>query len=120
MANRKRSKQVLCRLTDEEYDAFNNLLQASGLTSQDFVRKCITTKRFTVVQKVSADRENAELGKALFQLSKIGTNMNQIARQLNTNGVLWNANFKSDYVELLRQLKRITADIREVIENANN
>ena len=86
MANKTRTNQVMCRLNDEELEKYKILLNESGMKSQDFVRKAITTKRFTVIKKVTKESENNELGQALFQLSKLGTNINQIARALNEKG----------------------------------
>lgn len=114
--NRTRSKQVMCRLNDDEFSKYQVLLEKSGLSAQDFMRKNITTTRFTVVNKVSKDHENEEMGNALFQLSKVGTNINQIAKQLNTFGVVLPDSFKVEYVELLRELKKTTIAIREVVE----
>lgn len=83
MANKSRPHAVMCRLNDKELERYKELLAESGLSSQDFIKKAITTKRFTVVKKVNQVTEGEDLSEVKFQLSKIGNNLNQIARSLN-------------------------------------
>lgn len=112
MANKSRPRQVMCRLNDEEYSRYKELLNESGMKSQDFVKKAITTKRFTVVKKTSKSAESNELSQMLFHLSKVGTNLNQIAKKLNE---------RQGYVDYgginktAKEVSNLISEIREAI-----
>ena len=83
MANKSRPHAVMCRMNDKELARYKELLSESGMKSQDFIKKAITTKRFTVVKKTTATTEIDGLGELIFQLKKVGTNLNQIAKELH-------------------------------------
>lgn len=108
MANKSRPHAVMCRLNDKELERYKELLAESGLSSQDFIKKAITTKRFTVVKKTTATTKIDGLGDLIFQLKKVGTNLNQIAKELHESKYysynLITQNQK-EVAELIAQLK---------------
>lgn len=75
MANRKRSNQIVIRLSDEEYQKYMEQVEKSNLTQNDFFVKCITKKKIIVVDG---------LKETLSELKKIGVNINQISKNLNS------------------------------------
>jgi len=81
MANRKRSNQLKIYLSDEEYKAFSEQVEKSNLTQTDFFVRCITKKKIIVVDG---------LKETLMELKKIGVNINQISKNLNS-GIFQNA-----------------------------
>lgn len=81
MANRKRSRQLKIYLSDEEYAKFVEQVEKSKLTQTDFFIRCITKKKITVVDG---------LKETLTELKKIGVNINQISKNLNS-GIFQNA-----------------------------
>ena len=81
MANRKRSKQIVVRLSDEEYQKYIEQVEKSNLTQNEFFVKCITKKKIIVVDG---------LKETLTELKKIGVNLNQISKNLNS-GIFQNA-----------------------------
>ena len=83
MANKSRTHAVGCRLNDKELARYRELLQESGLKSQEYIKRAVTSKRFTVVKKVTETKEVDGLGELIFQLKKVGTNLNQIAKELH-------------------------------------
>ena len=74
--NKSRPNQFLFRLSDSEKELFLNKVTRSGLSQQNYVKKCVLDKPV-----ISLDR--AEMHKILVELSRQGNNLNQIARVLN-------------------------------------
>ncbi len=74
----KRIIQVNIRLTKEENEMVCNYAQASGMTPANWIRQKAFTGRFPAI-KVSP--VNAELYR---ELHKIGVNLNQAVKQLNS------------------------------------
>lgn len=117
MANKSRPHQVMCRLNSEELEKYKSLLEESGLSSQDFIRKAITTKRFSVVKKEVPEVQNKENAELLFQLSKLGTNVNQIAKKLNERqGYIDYANIN----QTAKEVNKLIADIRDNIKSKDD
>lgn len=81
MANRKRSKQLKIYLSDEEYQTFIEQVEKSKLSQTEFFVRCITKKKIIVVDG---------LKETLTELKKIGVNINQISKNLNS-GIFQNA-----------------------------
>lgn len=72
--NRTRYKRV--RLTPDEEKIIEVKAKESGLTISEYIRKTATGAK---VKK----RPNLETEKILYQLAKIGANLNQLTRQAN-------------------------------------
>lgn len=101
---RKRNHQVIVRLNDREMLLLKKKVSASGLTFSEIVRRFITD---TEIKTFPSE----ELRALLSSVSKIGGNINQIARVANsTQGVdatmLTNASFQVDRLwRLLKDLE---------------
>lgn len=75
---RTRNKQVLIRLTDDEYELLQEKFQASGMKYQEaFIRKTIFESKVFVVNFSPIMEMNR-------QIQKIGNNINQAVRLANT------------------------------------
>lgn len=77
--NRKRNKQIIVRTTEEEYKKIMEKIKLSNMTMNRFfinaaLRKEIIVYDFTGLFELSA------------QVSRIGNNINQIAKKLNQGG----------------------------------
>ena len=66
-------------MNDEEKEKYIELVKQSGLTQSEFFRRCALKKKIYDVGI------KADLRKVQHELSKIGTNINQIAWNLNSN-----------------------------------
>jgi len=78
--NRKEARQVKFRVTDEEYARLKAMADDIGMSVPKFVKsRAIGTK--TRHPKIP----NEVAGKILSELGKIGVNVNQIARHINTH-----------------------------------
>lgn len=72
---RKRAKNVHIRMTEEEYKVFEKLLEKSGLTQNEYGLRCLSNKKIVVLDGF---KELAE------QVKKVGVNVNQIAKGINS------------------------------------
>lgn len=93
-------KPVSFRLSETDFLAYQEKVQASGLTSADFFRNCILTNRTQIVAKpqVSVDRS-----RLLYLISKASNNINQLAYRANSDhltGLLSDATYKAILSEL--------------------
>ena len=83
--NRQRSGQIAFRVTEEERAKIEAAADAAELTIGSFVRAKILKKSVTkATRRPSLDREI--LGRALGMLGKVGSNINQIAKHMNSGG----------------------------------
>ena len=88
--NRQRGGQIAFRVTEEERAIIEAAADAAELTVGSFVRAKILKKIVTKeVRRPSIDREI--FGRALGMLGKVGSNINQIAKHLNSGGNVPNA-----------------------------
>ena len=78
---RVRNHRIQVRLDDKEYNRYLNLLSKSGLKAEQFLRKLISN---IVIKEPPID----EYKRIIYLLSNISNNINQIARQANTNGMI--------------------------------
>lgn len=74
MANRTRPKQIVIRMTDDEFNTVKEKVELSGMKQQEYLIKAITGKHIT----------NTDGLKELTpELKRIGVNLNQIAKTCN-------------------------------------
>lgn len=72
--NRTRPKQLVIRLSEEEYETVKKKVQKSGMKQQEYLIKCCTGKP---VMNTDGLKELSP------QLKRIGVNLNQIAKTCN-------------------------------------
>lgn len=77
--NRKRTNRVHVYLSDDEYRAFLDNIQKSGLSISDYCRQQLTNG-----QVISAPP--ADFRKLIWELKRIGTNLDQVLFKLNVIG----------------------------------
>ncbi|SKB09493.1 mobilisation protein (MobC) [Prosthecobacter debontii] len=101
--NRIRNHQVKFRLSQEELDQLNKKILKSKLSKQDFFLKLIKEKEILVIE---------ELPKLILELNRIGINLNQLTKKVNSKeklGIL-------KKIDLNRELK-INSDALKSILN---
>lgn len=113
MARKKRyfSKQLKINLTEEAHEKVTLLAQEAGLTKSEFFRKMINEKtenaqvpekkEIQVVHKIDKDFFRQYVG--------VSTNINQIAKRLNTDNI-----FEA------KMLQRVEQKIDNLLECAKN
>lgn len=74
--NRSKSKQIVIRLSEQDYETVKKKVAQSGMKQQEYLTRAITQK-----EVVSTDG----LKEFLPDLKRIGNNLNQIAHHCNEN-----------------------------------
>lgn len=104
MKNLYRNKQLIVRLTHEEKQIFENKLAMSNLKSMShFIRKCVLEKEIFVV-------DMTPIMKIQQLLSNQANNINQIAKKINTNGIIYRKDI--DYIKQLN--KNLSEEISKI------
>ena len=94
----KRTKAIKIRLTDEEHERLKELQQGNELA---------TWMRTTCLNIGAAQQAKAD-PQILRELNKIGVNMNQIARAVNSH--------RADYIAIQQALSQISDQLDEIIK----
>lgn len=101
ISNRRRDETLTVRLTRSEKKAIQEKAKKSGLTMSDYFVKASTEKQINVI----------DIKPVLTELKKLGTNINQIARKMNS-GFFRPRNFD----EVIRQQNIITEMLSKIME----
>lgn len=72
-----RTRKMTFRLTEEEYGKIKKKVEEAGISQQQFLLKTALEKEIIHIK---------EYQDLIFQIKKIGTNINQIARKANETG----------------------------------
>jgi len=95
----QRKKIVSLRLTESEFEQIKSEAEKLGYTTSDFIRSILLKKNRCLKNK-------KDTKKILFELNRIGNNLNQIAKYVNTFKTIDNfVKFSID--EILKELKKI-------------
>lgn len=78
----ERKNVISIRLTDEEYQPFKELLEATEFSKSEFFRALILNRINQLPDKPKVTRDYK---RCLFYMHKTSNNMNQIARRLNAD-----------------------------------
>ena len=89
-----RTKKMTFRLTQDEYETIRNKVQESGISQQQFLLKTALGKEIIHIK---------EFQSLIFQIKKIGININQITRNFNGTGGI----SKDDIAEIKEGVNRI-------------
>ena len=101
MDNRKRNNQLKIYLTDEEKEIFEKKMKlANCKTMSHFLRKCVLEKEIYIVD-LEPFRDLQWL------LSNVTNNINQIAKAINTTGVI----YKKDIDYMREKIEKLAKEI---------
>ena len=110
MEKRKRDKTVVVRLYDEELAALNRDVAKTGCSREQFLR-------LTMMMYRPREKPPADCAGGLKELSRIGTNLNQIARKANASGAIDAEDYWRNSAELQevtsRLIREVTAPVKE-------
>lgn len=102
--NRKRGKQVIIRLSEDEYELYMEKVKKSNLSQNEYFIKCVTGKKIIVIEG---------LKEILTELKRIGVNINQISKNLNS-GIFQEASEDIKYIRA--ELSKTTEAIITVLK----
>lgn len=100
---RKRTRNILLRLSDEEWNYLKKNVDITGLTTQSYLRAMIKGVELNPRPPEIAANINREL-------SAIGVNINQIARKVNSRNFVQ----VSDLNEIKRLLQQLWDKVGEL------
>jgi len=103
MERENRTKSIKIRLTPSELDKIEQLAKENNAKNlSDFVRQIVLTGKF----KTTKAQQNYEA--LLYEINKIGNNINQIAKHCNINN--------SVDIKVLEELARIEEELSILME----
>ena len=105
---RKRSKQFIIRLSDDEWNHLNKLVKESNLSRESYLRMCING----LLPRPVPTKELIEL---IEILREIAENMNQIAISVYTQNTMDKSFYMENYEKLQDQINEIMILIRQPI-----
>lgn len=74
MANKSRPKQVMFRMSEEEYEQFMKKVEQSGTNQQEYILRSVLEQSITNTDGIK---------EVVPELKRVGNNLNQIAHALN-------------------------------------
>lgn len=102
---------IKLRMTPAEKAELKRLAEEKGLTMSDYIRRVAARP-----PEITRQEYNKEIGKVLYEIHKIGVNINQIAKKYNEN------EFKEPSEYLISQLELVynqVSNIRQLIKVKN-
>lgn len=103
MADRKRKIQVKFRVSEAEAERLQKQIEKSGLSQQDYLLSCALNKNITNTDGIK---------EVLPEMKRVGNNLNQIARELNTKGY-YNYSLITDNQ---KELKEIWQQLKQYLQ----
>lgn len=100
-----KTKRFEIRLSENEYNQLQTLAEDFEMTVSDYIRWSIFQRNVTM--RILLDDESSALSKIRFQLDKIGTNINQIAKVLNSgfvNPQMFRDELKAMFLEIHNEI----------------
>ena len=113
-SKKSRYYAIHARLTEDEMKDFKDRLATIGLTQSDYIRQAVfhSTIKFTIQKECNID----QLQILIAEYGKIGSNLNQIAKHLNSDGAITKEivdevrNASLDLADLKYEILKIVGD----------
>lgn len=109
---RKREHRMTVRLNGDEYTKVLSKIERSGLSKQEYILSSILNKKIQ-------ERLNVDYFKLINEVNHVGTNLNQIARKLNSNESILKDEIIQNQLLLNQVLKNLNDQIKGNL-NGNN
>ena len=104
-----KGRRINLRVSNVLYNTLSEDARASGLSLSDYIRSVLSNRK--VIVKPEIVYNDPRILKALGDIGKIGSNLNQIAHQLNAGEA-----FSNDMSEHLRSLTKQLLQMRNEIK----
>ena len=105
-ANRKRSVQIIMRLTEEEHDILKKRMHDIGIKNRGLYLRNMALAGYILKMDLSEIREMLRL------LSNIASNVNQIAARVNETRSI----YAQDMVQLQEDVSRLRSQVSEALK----
>lgn len=112
-----RDREFHFRLSESELNDMKRRASDAGMSASDYLRWSISGKEITT--RVIVDDESGPLSKIRFQLEKLGNNLNQITRLLNS-GFINPESFRTEISGICKEIHNAILNINknELIHDA--
>lgn len=108
MKKRIRNRQIVIRLSEDEYEILKEKVKKSGKTQQEFLIRLIKNKK--IINTFFLER-------LVFEFRKIGININQLTKFLNENNKVSDENLTKEFLEFKKEFEKIWQLLRQLIQN---
>ena len=106
---RKREHRMTVRLNADEYTKVLSKIERSGLSKQEYILSSILNKKIQ-------ERLNVDYFKLINEVNHVGTNLNQIARKLNSNESI----LKDEIIKNQTLLNQVLKNLNDQIKGNSN
>ncbi len=106
---RKREHRMTVRLNGDEYTKVLSKIERSGLSKQEYILSSILNKKIQ-------ERLNVDYFKLINEVNHVGTNLNQIARKLNSNKSI----LKDEIIKNQMLLNQVLKNLNDQIKGNSN
>ena len=106
---RKREYRMTVRLNVDEYTKVLSKIERSGLSKQEYILSSILNKKIQ-------ERLNVDYFKLINEVNHVGTNLNQIARKLNSNESI----LKDEIIKNQLLLNQVLKNLNDQIKGNSN
>lgn len=106
---RKREHRMTVRLNGDEYTKVLSKIESSGLSKQEYILSSILNKKIQ-------ERLNVDYFKLINEVNHVGTNLNQIARKLNSNKSI----LKDEIIKNQMLLNQVLKNLNDQIKGNSN
>lgn len=106
-----KEKRIMFRVTEDLYDVISLEASSAKMSVSEYCRKVCTDKKIILRQENVFD--SPELLSALSEIGKIGNNLNQIARHLNSGNPL-DLPLRKELLHTVSELRNIREEIKEM------
>lgn len=104
--SRRRSKEILVRMSEEEYEILSQKISSSGKSMQAYMLDAALCGKITSADEIAEmKRKNKLLEDMDKQLRGMGTNINQMAHVANRDGTIPEAEEMIRIAEEVRQIR---------------
>jgi|CXWL01.1.fsa_nt_gi hypothetical protein len=111
------SRPISFRVSEREYADYAARCAAAGLSISDFFRRVVLTNKTQIVANLEQS-SRPDLLRLLFLVNKSSNNINQLARRVNEDHLAGKLE-EATYHQILVQLERIAAELKEAVAHAN-
>lgn len=107
MPNRERSKQLNIRLTETEIELLQKKIKKSKLSQSEYIRKSILEKNIIVIDEIKG---------LMVELKRVGNNLNQVTRMINTGEV----KDSKELVQIKSNLETVWNEVINALKKVND